>query len=366
MMSDAKRISRLRAAIEARGLPRHCLDASVWLAGVGSLGSRIAMELIRMGMRKILVVDPDRVEEKDLAQGAFLSSHLGLPKVEAMRRLPTAVASPTEIQALPLDCRWLGAGVLQGGGLVISALDRLEPRLELYDQVIAAGVPFLDAGVDGHDGRITEIAGRGACYRCHQEAPEADAREAGAMAQAHRNLRVTHGCRAQADPTNPTVAAPYAINQVAAAAVGRALHVLADHGRAFEARLSWDASGFCRWTAFELPAVPTCPTCNGRGSDVRSRERVVRLEGARAGQDSLGEIECKARKQLGPGALEPPYPWREYGEHPPRELWFEQPADQLGVAYGARLAFRMETGRTVLIELADDVACLRADAAVRS
>ena len=105
---------------------------------------------------------------------------------------------------------------------------------------------------------------------------------------------------------------------------------------------------------------------HGRGNDASPREAVVRLEGARAGQDSLGEIEFKARKQLGPGALEPPHPWCEYGERPPRQLWFEQPAEQLGVAYGARLAFRAETGRTVLIELTDDAASLKSETAVRS
>ena len=74
---------------------------------------------------------------------------------------------------------------------------------------------------------------------------------------------------------------------------------------------------------------------------------------AAAGRDSLARIEALGRKSLGPGRLERPHPWGLIGEEPPADLWHHQPAEALGVPYGARLRF-ITDGASRLIELTED------------
>ena len=276
--------------------------------------------------------------------------------MRALQAFAERVSSRTSVRPLTLQCERLGPAVLEQGDLVIAALDRRQPRVDLFHQVFFAGLPFLDAAVDGHDGRITEIAGDGACYHCHTGPAELDADGTvplSTMAQAERTLRTEHGCRALADPARETLAAPYAISQVAATAVGRALHVLAGRGRVFEARLTWTSSGFPTWSEYELQPTRSCPTCQGSGRGTGRGGEIIPLPAA-AGRDSLARIEELGRKRLGAGRLERPHPWGLVGEEPPSELWHHQPAEALGVPFGARLRFITDGGAPRLIELTDD------------
>ena len=343
------RDARLIQAMDAKGLPRDCLNRRALLAGVGSLGSHIAELLIRMGIREMVLCDPDRVEEKDLVQGAF-GPQVGELKVEAMAGFARSIGSPTRVRPLPLRSGALGPGILHRMDLVIAALDRLEPRLDLYGAVIeAGGLAFLDAAVDGHDGRLTEIGCEGACYHCHQDLSRDEI-----LGRAEETATGAASCRDQADPARPTIAAPYVIQQVAAVAVGRALHILAGRGRVRESRLVWNAQGSPVWRHYELSAVPGCETCRARELAARSPERAFSLEGAAAGRDSLAAIEDGARRALGPGSLEAPRLWAVFGERPPRELWSNEPAAGLGATYGARLRFRRDDGSSVCVELSGD------------
>lgn len=333
------------------GLPRTVLDASVALVGVGSLGSRVVALLIQMGIKRLALVDPDLVEDKDVVQGRFLARDIGAAKVVALEALTRDLGSPTEVVALQADGRMLGPGVLGDFDLVLSALDSLQVRLDLYSAVFAAGTPYLDLGVDGAEGRITEAIGGGACYGCHQDMAAWSASALGA----HRLEGA--GCRAQADPARRTVANPCVIQAVAAGGVGRALHVLAGRGESQELRLGW-GTGVPIWRLYVLSARTRCPVCSGRGPARRGRDSAVRRVAFSAQVDSLGRIESGLCEVVGPGSLEVPAPWSAFGHRPPDELWNEIPASHLGVQFGGRLEFTPEFGGPVTVQLADDLTAL--------
>ncbi len=60
--------------------------ARVGIAGLGGLGSRIALDLARTGIGQLHLVDCDTVEPSNLNRQQYRISHLGLPKTEALRR----------------------------------------------------------------------------------------------------------------------------------------------------------------------------------------------------------------------------------------------------------------------------------------
>jgi molybdopterin/thiamine biosynthesis adenylyltransferase len=316
------RLRRAAPSLEAHGIRREALGARVLAGGCGSLASLALETLLRLGIRELVVIDFDEVEDKDVVQSAFLTADVGRPKVEALAALARRVGSPTRVVPLVDDVRRFGAGTLRGFDGVLCALDTLEARLDLHAEVHAAGVPFLDGGVDGHDGRITEIAAAGACFACGQGAL-ASSRQPG-WDRIRRLSAEGLGCRAGADPARPTIAAPYATREVAAALAGRALHALAGRGASQELRFGWTPQGLPHWRRFELR------------------------------RDSLGAIEGAARQVCGAGSLEAPLPWSAFGQRPPAALWNERPALELGVALGGRLAFVRSDGERCWLELAGD------------
>ncbi len=58
----------------------------VAIAGLGGIGSNVAVMLARTGVGHLLLVDFDVVEPSNLNRQCYFVSHLGLPKVEAMER----------------------------------------------------------------------------------------------------------------------------------------------------------------------------------------------------------------------------------------------------------------------------------------
>lgn len=59
--------------------------STMLIAGVGAVGSNLAMMLARMGAQDFLIYDDDRVEGHNLPNQHYIASDLGKPKVEALR-----------------------------------------------------------------------------------------------------------------------------------------------------------------------------------------------------------------------------------------------------------------------------------------
>ena len=62
-------------------------SAKVAVAGLGGLGSNIAVMLARSGVGKLLLVDFDNVDVTNLNRQMYLIPHLGKPKAEALPEL---------------------------------------------------------------------------------------------------------------------------------------------------------------------------------------------------------------------------------------------------------------------------------------
>ena len=74
-------------------------DKNVVLVGAGSLGGELAMTLARSGVGKLVIVDPDVLEDVNVGRHTLGASDLGRPKVNALadrigRDIPTAEVVP--------------------------------------------------------------------------------------------------------------------------------------------------------------------------------------------------------------------------------------------------------------------------------
>lgn len=59
-------------------------NTTVGIAGLGGLGSNVALALARIGIDKLIVVDFDRVEPSNLNRQQYFLIHLGMKKVDAI------------------------------------------------------------------------------------------------------------------------------------------------------------------------------------------------------------------------------------------------------------------------------------------
>ena len=78
----------LEALLRARhtsGVHEKIKDSCVGIAGVGGLGSSIAIALVRVGVGKLVVADFDLVEPSNLNRQYYFIDQIGLPKVLALQ-----------------------------------------------------------------------------------------------------------------------------------------------------------------------------------------------------------------------------------------------------------------------------------------
>lgn len=78
-------LEQMMAARHTPGVHQKLKQGRVAIAGLGGLGSHIAVSLARMGVGYLLLVDFDTVEPSNLNRQHYNLTHLGRPKTEALQ-----------------------------------------------------------------------------------------------------------------------------------------------------------------------------------------------------------------------------------------------------------------------------------------
>ncbi|RKD23688.1 sulfur carrier protein ThiS adenylyltransferase [Caminicella sporogenes DSM 14501] len=82
-----KELENLMLARHTPGVHKKVKNAIVGIAGLGGLGSNVAVSLARIGVGNLLLVDFDIVEPSNLNRQAYFISHIGMPKTDALKDL---------------------------------------------------------------------------------------------------------------------------------------------------------------------------------------------------------------------------------------------------------------------------------------
>ena len=99
---------------------------NIGIAGVGGIGSNVALNLVRSGIDRLTLVDFDRVEPSNLNRQFYFADQVGRLKVEALaenlRRIRTGLRLVTRAERIdPHNCRVLFADC----ELIVEGLDRI-------------------------------------------------------------------------------------------------------------------------------------------------------------------------------------------------------------------------------------------------
>lgn len=82
---DAAELDALLMARSTPGVHEVVKGATVGIAGVGGLGSAIAVALARIGIGRLILADYDVVEPSNLNRQQYFIDQIGIPKVDALK-----------------------------------------------------------------------------------------------------------------------------------------------------------------------------------------------------------------------------------------------------------------------------------------
>ncbi|MBQ6636870.1 MAG: sulfur carrier protein ThiS adenylyltransferase ThiF [Lachnospiraceae bacterium] len=108
------------------------------IAGLGGLGSNIAVSLARSGVGHLLLVDFDVVDVTNLNRQMYMIPHLGMPKTEALREIlaqinPWLDVRTEQVRVTPENVREL----FSGWPVVCEAFDRADQKAMLVSSLLA-------------------------------------------------------------------------------------------------------------------------------------------------------------------------------------------------------------------------------------
>jgi hypothetical protein len=168
---------------------RHALaDETVVIVGLGSLGGALAIALARAGVRRFVLIDPDRLELENVCRHVGSLRDLGRFKVELVSEMITSINPDAVVEAIPKwlawDFPWLSAGaeleqrIARGERhIVVSTCAEATAEQQLNALAIEHGTPLVFASVLGsaEHGRIFRVLpGETPCYECVRAAQALD------------------------------------------------------------------------------------------------------------------------------------------------------------------------------------------------
>ena len=129
----------------------------VAVVGCGGLGGYIIEELARIGIGKIICIDPDVFEEHNLNRQLHASLlTLGGAKVAAAaQRVGEINPAVTVIPLQKAFCQENGTNLLNQANVVIDALDSIPIRLVLADACESMKLPLIHGSIAGWYGQVT-------------------------------------------------------------------------------------------------------------------------------------------------------------------------------------------------------------------
>ena len=113
-------------------------NARVAIAGLGGLGSNIAVNLARSGVGHLLLIDFDVVDVSNLNRQMYMIPHIGLPKTEALRDILSRINPWLDIQTMQVKITSENArSLLTGWPIVCEAFDRPDQKAMLVSTLLS-------------------------------------------------------------------------------------------------------------------------------------------------------------------------------------------------------------------------------------
>ena len=171
-------LEHLLSARHTPGIAEKLKKASVGLAGCGGLGSTAAIALARAGVGRLVIADFDVVEPSNLNRQQYFVSHIGLPKVEALKEIIKKADPFTKVESHHLRIVPENVESLFGKcDVIIEAFDMADQKQMLAETVLSKlpQIPLIiGSGMAGYGANnLLRTRKAGNLYLCGDEQSEA-------------------------------------------------------------------------------------------------------------------------------------------------------------------------------------------------
>jgi adenylyltransferase/sulfurtransferase len=143
--------------------------ATALIAGLGGLGSPLALYLAAAGVGHLKLVDMDNVELSNLnRQVLHWDEDVGESKVNSATQKVQRINPTTRVEGIDLTIDEKNVlELLEGCDVILDAMDNFSVRYLLNAAAIAHRVPFIHGAVYGYEGRLASVVpGKTACLEC--------------------------------------------------------------------------------------------------------------------------------------------------------------------------------------------------------
>jgi sulfur carrier protein ThiS adenylyltransferase len=135
---DADELDALLTARHSPGVHARVKRATVGIAGVGGLGSAVAIALARTGVGRLIIADFDLVEPSNLNRQQYYLDQLGLPKVYALRDTLARINPHVHVSACHLRLTPGNLAEIFGTvDVLVEAFDRADQKAMLTETFTA-------------------------------------------------------------------------------------------------------------------------------------------------------------------------------------------------------------------------------------
>jgi sulfur carrier protein ThiS adenylyltransferase len=133
---DERELECLMVARHTPGVHRRVKRSTVGIAGLGGLGSQVAVALARVGVGTLILADFDIVEPSNLNRQQYFIQQIGMPKVDAIRenleRINPYVRVITHHTVIsPKNVR----RIFGGADIIVEAFDKAEEKAMLVNAI---------------------------------------------------------------------------------------------------------------------------------------------------------------------------------------------------------------------------------------
>lgn len=133
-LPGAEELDALLTARHTPGVHEMVKQATIGIAGVGGLGSAIAIALARTGIGHLIIADFDIVEPSNLNRQQYFLDQIGLPKVYALRDTLARINPHVRVTACHLRLTAANTNEIFGHAqILVEAFDLAEQKVMLVE-----------------------------------------------------------------------------------------------------------------------------------------------------------------------------------------------------------------------------------------
>jgi molybdopterin/thiamine biosynthesis adenylyltransferase len=159
-------------------------DQNIFIAGVGSGGSAVAVELAKSGIMHFQLMDHDRLEVCNVVRHASPISHVGRYKTKSVKDLILSKNPSCNVQTWETEITWDNTEFVRArvreSDLVIVGADSPDGRTIINKLCVEEKTPCIMAGVRrrAYGGQVLRIRpGESLCHQCYVRLSPGEARD---------------------------------------------------------------------------------------------------------------------------------------------------------------------------------------------